>query len=69
MTQHLGELPAEVHGVADARVHPLPADGTVDVRRIAEEEGASPPEPRRDAMVHLVRREPVHAAHLDAQPL
>ena len=39
--QHRGELPGEVHGVADAGVHPLAADGAVDVRGVAEQEGAA----------------------------
>src|SRR5205807_7629456 len=69
IAEHAGELPREVGRVSDPGVHPLPADGTVDVRGIAEQEAAALPKPRRDAMMHLVRGEPVHAADVDAQPL
>src|SRR5207244_6804328 len=36
---------------------------------VAEEKGAALSEARRDAVVHVVRREPVHAPDIDAQPL
>ena len=64
--QHGRQLPRQVHGVADAGVHPLAADGAVDVRRIAEQERAAAAEMIGDAMVHAVGREPVHAVDLDA---
>src|SRR5207253_9367605 len=67
--QRRRQFPGEVDGVADAGVHPLAADGAVDVRSVAEEKGAALSEARRDAMVHVVRREPVHAPDIDAQPL
>src|SRR2546429_1737023 len=37
--QRCRQFPGEVDGVADAGVHPLPADGAVDVRSVAEEKG------------------------------
>src|SRR6266478_860747 len=43
--------------------------GAVDVRGVAEEKDAPLLEARRDAVVHVVGREPVHAADIDAQPL
>ena len=64
-----GELPGEVHGVADAGVHALSADRTVDVRGVAEQERAALAEPIGDPMVHAVGREPVHALDVDAHPL
>ena len=36
-----GELPGQVHRVADAGVHALSAHGTVDVRGVAEQERAT----------------------------
>src|SRR5437762_735928 len=63
------QLPREVHCVADPGVHPLPANRAVDVRGIADEEDAPMAETRRDAVVYVVGREPVHAADVDAQPL
>ena len=63
------ELPGQVDGISDAGVHALPADGAVDVRGVAEEEGATLLEVVRDAVVHMVRREPVHVIDLDAEPL
>ena len=35
-----GELPGEVHRVADAGVHALSTDGAVDVGRVPEQEHA-----------------------------
>ena len=65
--QHGGELPGEVHGVADAGVHALAADRAVDVRGVAEQEGAALAEVLRHAVVHAVGREPVHLLDLDLQ--
>ena len=64
-----GELPGQVHRVADAGVHALSADRTVDVRGVAEQERAALAEMIGDAMVHAVGREPVHALDVDAHPL
>ena len=33
-----GELPAEIHRVADAGIQPLPSEGRMDMRRIAGEQ-------------------------------
>ena len=38
---HRGELPREVHRVAEPGVHPLAADGAVNVAGVAEEEHAA----------------------------
>ena len=46
-----GDLPREVHRVADAGVHPLPADRTVDMRGVAEEKRTTVAEPLGYAMV------------------
>ena len=62
-------LPREVDGVADVGIHPLPADGAVDVRGVPEQKHTSLPKARRDAVVHVVRREPVHASDVEAQPI
>ena len=58
--QHRRELPRQVHGVADARVHPLTADRAVDVSGISQQERASFPEAGRDAVVHMISRKPIH---------
>ena len=39
-----GELPGEIHCISDPGVHALPADRTMDVCRIAQEERPSAPE-------------------------
>ena len=57
--QHGGELPREVHGVADACVHPLATDRAVDVRGISEQERASFAEVVRDAVMYPIGREPI----------
>src|SRR6266851_4410358 len=44
LAQDRRELPREVDGVADARVHSLPTDRAVDVGGVAEEEDAPAPE-------------------------
>ena len=54
-----GELPGEVHGVADAGVHPLAADRAVDVGGVSQQERASFPELRRHPVVDVIGREPV----------
>ncbi len=64
-----GELPAEVHRVADAGVHALTADGAVDVRGVAEQEDPAAPERVGDAVVHLVGREPVDLLDLEADAI
>jgi len=35
------QLPGEIDGVADARIHALSAGGAMDVRRVAQQEGAA----------------------------
>src|SRR6202012_2271707 len=64
-----GELPGDVHGVADAGVHALPADGRVDVRGVAEEEDAAAAEVFGDAMVHAVAGEPIDVLDVDVDPI
>ena len=55
-----GELPCEIHGIPDARVHALTADRAMDVRGIPEQKCASATEMVRDSMVDAIGREPVH---------
>ncbi len=63
------ELPRQVHGVADARVHPLPVYRTVNVRGISEDKRASLSEGRRDAVVHVIRRKPVHLRNVESEAI
>ena len=58
--EDVGQFPGEVHGVADAGVHALAADGAVDVGGVAEEEHAASVEVIGDAVVDAIGREPVH---------
>ncbi len=58
-----GQLPSKIHGVADPRVHSLPANGAVDVRCITQEECPAAPEMIRYAMVNFVGREPIDLVH------
>jgi hypothetical protein len=51
---HGGELPREVHGVADARVHPLAADRAVNVCGISEQEGSPHLEARRHTVMDMI---------------
>ena len=67
--QNRGELPGEIHRISDTGVHTLPADRTMDVCRIAQEERASAAEAVGDPMMHVIRREPVHAFDVDTHPL
>ncbi len=60
--QDLCELPGEVRGVPQASVHALPAHRRVDVRSVPEDESAPAAKPICDAVVHMVRAEPVHLA-------
>ena len=64
-----GELPGEIDGVADAGVHALAADGRVNVRGVAEQEGAAVAEVFGDAVVDAVGGEPVHALDVDVNPV
>ncbi|TKW51916.1 hypothetical protein CTA1_2960 [Colletotrichum tanaceti] len=61
------QLPAEVDGVLDARVHALPAGGGVDVRGVAGEEQAAVAVPVDAAAVPVEAREP--AGLLDLEPV
>ena len=51
------ELPGEVVGILQSRVHALPADGTVNVRRVSDQKAMAFPELRRDPVMHFVRSE------------
>src|SRR5262245_54831553 len=64
-----GELPGEVHRVADAGVHPLTADGAMDVRSIAEQEGSTAAKVGGYAMMDVIGRKPVHASRRHVQML
>ena len=66
--QDRGELPREVRGVADPGVHALSADRTVNVRRVTGYECMPSSKMIRDAMVHVIGREPVHVPDVDAHP-
>ncbi len=59
----------EVHRVADAGVHALPADRRVNVRGIAEQKGAAVAEVLGDAMMDAVGGEPVDALDVDVNPV
>ena len=65
------ELPGEVDasGIADAGVHALAAGRAMDMRRVAQQEGAAVTEMLRHAMVHVIGREPVHLPHLHLEVL
>src|SRR6266851_686245 len=69
LAQDRRELPREVDGVADARVHSLPTDRAVDVGGVAEEEDAPAPETSRHSVMDPVGREPLHSRDVDAHPL
>src|SRR5262249_43588534 len=53
-----GELPREVHRVADAGVHSLAAHGTVNVRGVAEEEASPDAKAVGHAMMHVIGGKP-----------
>ena len=65
--EDVGQFPGEIHGVADAGVHALAADGAVDVGGVAEEEHAAFVEVIGDAVVDVVGAEPVHFVDVDAE--
>jgi len=67
--QHCSELPREIDGVADSGVHALTANGAVNVRCIAQQKCAAVPEFRNDAVVDVIRREPIDPLDVDADPL
>src|SRR5205814_7716517 len=67
--QHRGNLPRQVHGVADTGVHPLSTDRAVDVGGVAEEERAPVPKMKRNAMVHAIGREPVNLLDVELEVL
>ena len=60
--EHRRELPGQIDGIPDAGIHSLSADGTVNVRCIAEQEHVAPPEVGGDAMMHVIGGEPVDLA-------
>ena len=64
-----GNLPRQVHRVADAGVHALGTDRAVDMGRISHEEGTALPEPAGHAMVHVVGGEPVDLGDRELQVL
>src|SRR3954449_1110915 len=66
---HFGNLPGEIHGIADSGIHALPAHRTVDVCRIAKQECASLAKVIGDAVMNTVGREPADALDVDGQPL
>ncbi len=56
-TQHRGDLPSEVHCVAEACVHALPADGAMDMPGVSEQEDVAFAKSVGHAMVHPVGRD------------
>ena len=56
------QLPGEIDRVADAGVHALAAGRAVDVRGVAEQEGAAVAEMLGHPVMHVIGREPVHLA-------
>ena len=53
------EFPGEIDGVADPGIHALAAGRTVDVRGVAEQEGATFAEMLGHPVMHMIGREPV----------
>src|SRR5262245_20457915 len=64
---HQRQLPRQVVGVLQTRVHPLGADGTMDMRRVAEHKAAPVPETNRSPMMDAIGRKPT--ATLDVEIL
>src|SRR5580658_9153046 len=65
---HCRELPGQVHGVANAGVHPLSAYRTVNMCRVTEQKRAAFGKMSGNPMVDAVGRKPVHALDVDANP-
>src|SRR5262249_32651815 len=61
------QLPGEIDGVANPRIHALAAGRTVDVRGIAEQEGSDPSEMLRHPVMHMIGREPIHLLDLNLE--
>src|SRR5580704_10369392 len=61
------QLPGEIDRVADAGVHALAAGRAMDMRRVAQQEGASVAEMLRYAVMDTVGREPVYLFDLDLE--
>src|SRR4029450_4186306 len=53
------QFPGGIDRVAEASIHTLSAGGAMDVRGVAEQEGAALPEILRHAVVDAIGREPV----------
>ena len=58
--QNRRQLPGKIDGVANSGVHPLTADGAVDMGCTAEQEGAALAEMLRHPVMDMVGRKPVH---------
>src|SRR6516225_10245836 len=61
------QFPGEIDRIADAGIHTLSAGGAMDVRRVAEQEGAAFPEILRHAVVDAIGREPVDLLDFDLE--
>src|SRR6516164_9909132 len=61
------QFPGKINRIADARVHTLSAGGAMNVRRVAEQEGAAFPEILRHAVVDAIGREPVDLLDFDLE--
>jgi hypothetical protein len=65
--QHAAELPAEVHRIADTRIHPLTARRAVNVRGVAQNESSSVAKALGDAVMHAIDRKPIDLSHARAE--
>src|SRR5262249_58803714 len=61
------QFPGEIDRVADASIHTLSAGGAVDMRGVAEQEGAALAEILRHAVVDAIGREPVDFLDFDLE--
>src|SRR5262249_20192600 len=59
------KLPAQIVGVLQAGIEPLPAGRRMDVSSIARQEHASYPKAIRQTCMHIVGRNPYHGAKPD----
>src|SRR5262249_6109071 len=59
------QVTGEIDRIADAGIHALSAGGAMDVRGVADQEGAAFPEVPRHAVVDAISREPVDLLDFD----
>src|SRR5262249_25465084 len=68
-SEHGFEFPRQIDGVADPGIHALPAGGTMNVCRIAEQKRAPFPEMLRYTMMNMISRKPVYFFDIDLEVL